>query len=138
MVAKLLLQNTIFVVAFGAPGLIDNPARLQSAGVNLAAEAVAGDRSWLVRVDAHGDYPDNYASTLIAEALRTGATSVVVSMDTKGEGGFQRAVAIAQNSRLGTGGSAPRPPTHGPWGDHRPHPHVDHRPSAAAGGGEPS
>jgi len=114
--------------------LIDNPARLQSAGVNLAAEAVAGDRSWLVRVDAHGDYPDNYASTLIAEALRTGATSVVVSMDTKGEGGFQRAVAIAQNSRLGTGGSAHRAATQGQWVDHGHHALFDLAAFEAAGG----
>ena len=32
--------------------LLDNPARLQSAGLNLAVSAMAGDRTWLVGVDA--------------------------------------------------------------------------------------
>jgi succinoglycan biosynthesis protein ExoA len=78
-------------------------------------------RSWLVRVDAHADYPRNYASTLIAEARRTGAASVVVAMDTKGEAGFQRAVAAAQNSVLGAGGSAHRSEGHSGWVDHGHH-----------------
>src|SRR5205809_956528 len=56
--------------------LVANPDRLQSAGVNLAARLMADDRPWLVRVDAHADYPKNYASTLIAEARRVGAHSV--------------------------------------------------------------
>ncbi|HVI33300.1 glycosyltransferase family 2 protein [Phenylobacterium sp.] len=101
--------------------LLANPARLQSAGMNLAARVMGGDRPWLVRVDAHADYPKNYASTLIAEARRTGADSVVVSMDTRGEGFFQRAVAVAQNSVLGTGGSAHRLASEGQWVDHGHH-----------------
>lgn len=101
--------------------LMDNPAKLQSAGLNLAVRAMAGDRPWVVRVDAHADYPPNYASSLIAEAMRTGASSVVVSMDTLGEPGFQRAVAIAQNSVLGTGGSAHRLASEGQWVDHGHH-----------------
>jgi len=101
--------------------LIANPGRLQSAGVNLAARMLTGDRPWLIRVDAHADYPKNYCSELIAEARRTGAHSVVVSMDTRGEAGFQRAVAAAQNSVLGTGGSAHRLATQGKWVDHGHH-----------------
>ncbi|MCR5880884.1 glycosyltransferase family 2 protein [Phenylobacterium sp. J367] len=101
--------------------LMPNPGKLQSAGMNLAAAAMAGDRPWLVRVDAHADYPPNYASTLIAEARRTGADSVVVSMDTRGEAPFQQAVAVAQNSVLGTGGSAHRLATEGHWVDHGHH-----------------
>ena len=114
--------------------LIDNPGRLQSAGLNLAASAIAGDRPWLVRVDAHADYPKNYASSLIEEALRTGATSVVVSMDTVGETAFQRAVAAAQNSRLGTGGSAHRLASEGQWVDHGHHALVDLAAFEAVGG----
>lgn len=101
--------------------LIDNPGRVQSAGVNLAAATIAGDRPWLVRVDAHADYPKNYTSQLIGEALRTGATAVVVSMETVGKRGFQRAVAAAQNSLLGAGGSAHRRPGPGRWVDHGHH-----------------
>jgi succinoglycan biosynthesis protein ExoA len=101
--------------------LLHNPGRLQSAGLNLAVRTLGMDRAWIVRVDAHADYPENYASTLIEEAMKTGATSVVVSMDTVGEGWFQRAVATAQNSVLGTGGSAHRLATEGQWVDHGHH-----------------
>jgi len=114
--------------------LIDNPGRLQSAALNLAASAVAGDRPWLVRVDAHADYPRNYASSLIAEALRTGAASVVVSMDTVGERAFQRAAAAAQNSRLGAGGSAHRQASQGRWVDHGHHALFDLAAFEAIGG----
>jgi succinoglycan biosynthesis protein ExoA len=101
--------------------LLDNPARLQSAGLNRAVAAMAGDRPWLVRVDAHSEYPKNYASCLIDEALRTNASSVVVSVNTVGETVFQRAVAAAQNSRLGTGGSLHRKGGGRRWVDHGHH-----------------
>jgi succinoglycan biosynthesis protein ExoA len=101
--------------------LMANPGRLQSAGVNLAARLMGEGRPWLVRVDAHADYPARYASSLIAEAKATGAASVVVAMDTRGEGAFQRAVAAAQNSRLGTGGAAHRVGGPGGWVDHGHH-----------------
>jgi len=100
--------------------LIANPGRLQSAGLNIAA-AVGGDRAWLVRVDAHADYPKNYASTLIDEAIRMQASSVVVSMLTLGVTPFQRGAAAAQNSRLGAGGSPHRRSGAGRWVDHGHH-----------------
>lgn len=101
--------------------LVENPKRLQSAGVNLAARLMGEGRPWLIRVDAHADYPDDYISTLIEEARRTGAHSVVVAMETRGESLFQRAVAAAQNSRLGTGGAAHRVGAAGGWVDHGHH-----------------
>lgn len=101
--------------------LLDNPDRLQSAGVNLAARVMGEDRPWLVRIDAHADYPPDYVSTLIEEARRTGAHSVVVAMDTRGETLFQRAAAAAQNSRLGTGGAAHRLGAQAGWVDHGHH-----------------
>jgi succinoglycan biosynthesis protein ExoA len=101
--------------------LLANPGRLQSAGVNLGARLLGEGRRWLARIDAHADYPKNYVSTLIAEARRTGAHSVVVAMETVGEGAFQRAVAAAQNSRLGTGGAAHRVGAAGGWVDHGHH-----------------
>lgn len=100
--------------------LLLNPGRLQSAGVNLAAR-MAEDRPWLVRIDAHADYPKAYVSTLIEEARRTSAHAVVVAMETHGEGGFQRAVAAAQNTRLGTGGAAHRIGADAGWVDHGHH-----------------
>jgi succinoglycan biosynthesis protein ExoA len=88
--------------------LLNNPRRLQSAGVNLTARMFGETCPWLIRADAHADYPDNYVSNLIAEAERTDASSVVVAMRTMATGCFQQAAATAQNSLLGTGGSAHR------------------------------
>ncbi len=101
--------------------LIDNPDRLQSAGLNLATRLLTEDRPWLVRVDAHAEYPKHYVSTLVAEARRTGATSVVVGMETRGFGGFQSAAAAAQNSVLGAGGSPHRNGAPAGWVDHGHH-----------------
>ena len=114
--------------------LIHNPGRLQSVGLNLASAAASDGRRWLVRVDAHADYPDNYASTLIAEARRTGATAVVVSMDTVGKAPFQRAVAAAQNSLLGAGGSPHRRSSEARWVDHGHHALIDLAAFEAVGG----
>ncbi|HEX2801679.1 MAG TPA: glycosyltransferase family 2 protein [Phenylobacterium sp.] len=101
--------------------LLTNPKRLQSAGINLAARSAGAGATWMVRVDAHADYPQNYVSSLIDEAHRTGATSVVVSMETRGKAGFQRAAAAAQNSVLGAGGSAHRSRGRKGWVDHGHH-----------------
>jgi succinoglycan biosynthesis protein ExoA len=101
--------------------LMDNPRRLQAAGVNRAAAVHGGDCAWLLRVDAHAEYPADYGSSLLDEAARTGADAVVVSMVTRGGGFFQRAAAAAQNSLLGAGGSPHRKPGPGRWVDHGHH-----------------
>jgi succinoglycan biosynthesis protein ExoA len=88
--------------------LHDNPGRLQSVAVNLAARLAPPDVTVLVRADAHAGYPPHFVATCV-EALRTqNATSVVVPMRTVGVGGMQRAIAAVQNSRMGNGGSAHR------------------------------
>ncbi len=101
--------------------LLPNPRRLQSAAVNLAARTFGQGRRWLVRIDAHCGYPAGYARGLVAAAERTGAASVVAPMVTRGEACFQRACATAQNSRLGTGGSAHRHVGEGRFVDHGHH-----------------
>ena len=88
--------------------LVHNPKRVQSAGVNLAVRNFGSGRKWLIRMDAHAEYPKGYIRTLVAEAKRMRAEEVVVSMASAGAGFFQRAVATAQNSILGTGNSAHR------------------------------
>lgn len=98
-----------------------NKARLQSAAVNLAVDLLGDGVEYLIRIDAHGDYPDDYCDRLIEEAKATGADSVVVSMQTRGSGIVQRAVAAVQNSRLGTGGSKHRLGAEGQWIDHGHH-----------------
>jgi succinoglycan biosynthesis protein ExoA len=105
------------------PGLtlMDNPARIQSAGVNRAVATYAGGCDWLLRVDAHCDYPGGYAQGLLAAAEAHEATSVVVPMMTVGKACFQRAVAAAQNSVIGTGGSPHRHVGEGRFVDHGHH-----------------
>lgn len=101
--------------------LLENPRRLQSSAVNLAAARYGRGRRFMVRVDAHAGYPKAYVSRLVREARRTGAASVVVAMDTVGLGGFQSAAAAAQNSLLGVGGAAHRMGARPGWVDHGHH-----------------
>ena len=88
--------------------LAHNPKRLQSAAMNMAARIASPQATVLLRADAHAAYPDDFVATCVHALLRTGVESVVVPMLTTGEHGFQRAVAAAQNSLLGNGGSAHR------------------------------
>ncbi|MDQ0995399.1 succinoglycan biosynthesis protein ExoA [Phyllobacterium ifriqiyense] len=101
--------------------LMHNRKRVQSAGINLAV-ATYGDRyDYIIRVDAHGHYPDGYCATLLDEIEKTGADSVVVAMATVGTGVFQKATAMAQNSKLGNGGAKHRVGASGHWTDHGHH-----------------
>lgn len=105
--------------------LLDNPARLQSAGINRAVAVHSDGARWLVRMDAHCDYPSGYVRDLVETAERTGSTSVVVPMVSRGETCFQIAAATAQNSKLGTGGSPHRHLGAGAWVDHGHHALMD-------------
>ncbi|WP_337267688.1 glycosyltransferase family 2 protein [Oryzifoliimicrobium ureilyticus] len=101
--------------------LLDNPRRLQSAAINLAVATFGRDYEYFIRIDAHGDYPEDYCRQLVEEARRTGADSVVVAMETVGYGLFQKATAFAQNSKLGNGGSKHREGAEGHWAEHGHH-----------------
>jgi succinoglycan biosynthesis protein ExoA len=101
--------------------LLHNKRRIQSAAINLAVDTFGEGADYLIRIDAHGGYPDDYCDRLVEEALATGADSVVVSMLTSGSGTVQKAAAAAQNSKLGTGGSKHRHLSGGEWIDHGHH-----------------
>lgn len=101
--------------------LLDNPKRIQSAAVNLAVATLGQGFDYLIRIDAHGEYPENYCDKLVEEAEAMGADSVVVSMVTEGKGVVQAATAAVQNSKLGTGGSHHRHIDKGRWVDHGHH-----------------
>ena len=73
--------------------LIHNPKRVQSAV--------------FVRADAHMTYALDFTKRCV-EALRENAGTIVVYMQTVGRSCFQRAVAAAQNSKMGNGGAAHR------------------------------
>ena len=114
--------------------VVSNPKRIQSAGVNLAARSLGDNMRWLVRIDAHADYPKGYIATLIEEARRTGAASIVVSMTSRGDACFQRAAAVAQNSVLGAGGAAHRRNGKAEFVDHGHHALFDLKRFLAIGG----
>ncbi len=101
--------------------LLLNEKRLQSAGINMAARQYGDQFQYMVRIDAHAGYPDTYVSRLLKAARDSGAQSVVVPMTTQGTACFQIAVAAAQNSKLGTGGSAHRHAGQSLWVDHGHH-----------------
>ncbi|PBC22648.1 MULTISPECIES: glycosyltransferase family 2 protein [unclassified Mesorhizobium] len=101
--------------------LLHNRRRIQSAAINLAVGTFGEGAEYLIRIDAHGGYPDDYCDRLLEEALATSADSVVVSMLTSGSGAVQKSVAAAQNSKLGTGGSKHRHLSAGEWVDHGHH-----------------
>lgn len=101
--------------------VLHNPKRLQAAAINLAVAQFGDDCEYLIRIDAHGDYPADYCQVLLAEAHRQQADSVVTGMKTVGSGLFQKATAVAQNSKLGNGGSKHRDGGGGVWVDHGHH-----------------
>lgn len=114
--------------------LLDNPDRIQSAGINRAVAAYGGQYRWLLRIDAHCLYPDGYSEKLLEAALRKRASAVVVPMVTVGKGGLQLAVAAAQNSILGTGGSPHRHLVGGRFVEHGHHALMDLNLFRAVGG----
>jgi glycosyltransferase involved in cell wall biosynthesis len=114
--------------------LMDNPKRIQSAGVNRAVEMYGGDFDFLIRVDAHARYPTRFCERLFNVQARTRADSVVVSMHTVGRGCFQCAVASAQNSILGNGGALHRNVALEGWVDHGHHALITIKAFKAVGG----
>ncbi|CAN7527432.1 glycosyltransferase family 2 protein [Pararhizobium sp. LjRoot235] len=101
--------------------LLDNPKKIQSAAVNLAVATLGANYDYMIRIDAHGEYPVDYCQRLMEDAIATGADSVVVAMKTVGISTFQKATAFAQNSKLGNGGSKHRTGAAGHWADHGHH-----------------
>ena len=101
--------------------LIENPKRIQAAAMNLAARTANPRATVLVRADAHALYPPRYVANCLEAMSRQNATSVVVPMITVGKTCRQRAIAAAQNSRLGNGGSPHRRLTVSQFIDHAHH-----------------
>jgi len=114
--------------------VLHNTRRIQSSGVNRAVEAFGDLARFIVRVDAHADYPEGFCAKLLAAQEKTGAASVVISMIARGAACFQTAAAIAQNSRLGNGGSAHRMAAEGRFVEHGHHAMMDVTAFRAVGG----
>jgi succinoglycan biosynthesis protein ExoA len=119
------IDGTLDIVraAFGdRVEIINNPERLQTHAVNLAAQ-IAADRGarFLLRADLHALYPKRFLSLLLDTAGQHGAQSVVVPMKTMGGNAVQNAAALVFGSWLGNGGSPHRTSAVGGWVEHGHH-----------------
>jgi glycosyltransferase involved in cell wall biosynthesis len=83
--------------------VIDNPARLQAAGLGLLVKQATGDI--LVRMDVHCEYATDYVRTCVETLERTGADNVGGAQRAKARTPFQRALCAALESPLGVGGA---------------------------------
>jgi len=87
----------------GRVRVLDNPKRIQAAGMNEIIKASRGDV--LVRFDAHAEYASDYVRKCIEVLERTGADNVGGGAKTRYRNWMQRAVCAALDSPLGVGGS---------------------------------
>ena len=87
---------------------IDNPKKLQSAGLNAAIRVARGDV--IVRLDAHCEYAPDYIRQSVTALRETGAWNAGGSQRGKPQNTFQKAICAALRSRLGVGGAAYRHP----------------------------
>jgi glycosyltransferase involved in cell wall biosynthesis len=88
--------------------VIDNPQRIQSAGLNLAIRAARG--RIIARMDVHADYAPKYIEKCVELLERTGADNVGGAARPRATSPTQRAVCAALASPLGFGGAAFRNP----------------------------
>ena len=82
---------------------VPNPAGVTPAGLNAAIGATSGDV--IVRVDGHAELSAGYIRRAVETMRRTGAVNVGGVQVARGETAFERAVAAAMTSWMGTGGS---------------------------------
>jgi glycosyltransferase involved in cell wall biosynthesis len=83
--------------------VIDNPARLQAAGLGLLVKQATGDI--FVRMDVHCEYAPDYVRRCVETLERTGADNVGGAQRAKARTVFQRALCAALTSPLGVGGA---------------------------------
>ena len=88
--------------------LVDNPARLQAAGLGQMVKQATGDV--IVRMDVHCEYAPDYVRKCVEVLERTGADNVGGSQRARARTAFQRALCAALGSPLGVGGARYRSP----------------------------
>jgi succinoglycan biosynthesis protein ExoA len=90
--------------------LIDNPGRLQAAGLNRAIQASRGDV--IARQDGHAEWRPGHLRRSVELLLSSGADNVGGRQDAVGDGAPGRAIAHAMGSPFGVGGARFRYSTH--------------------------
>ena len=83
--------------------VIDNPERIQAAGMNAILREGRGDV--IVRMDVHCDYAKDYVTKCVEILERTGADNVGGALRARAKTPFQRALCAALGSPLGVGGA---------------------------------
>jgi len=83
--------------------MIDNPERLQAAGLNRIIREARGDV--IVRMDVHCEYAPSYVRRCVETLDRTGADNVGGAQRARARTFFQRALCAALDSPLGVGGA---------------------------------
>jgi glycosyltransferase involved in cell wall biosynthesis len=83
--------------------VIDNPDRIQAAGMNEILRVARGDV--IVRMDVHCDYARDYVRKCVEVLERTGADNVGGAARARAKTMFQRALCAALGSPLGVGGA---------------------------------
>jgi succinoglycan biosynthesis protein ExoA len=87
----------------GSLRVIDNPKRIQAAGMNAMIAEARGDV--VVRMDVHARYAPDYVRSCVEVLEETGADNVGGAQRAKPETWFQRAVCAALDSPLAVGGA---------------------------------
>lgn len=83
--------------------LVDNPHRIQAAGMNEVLAVARG--AVIIRMDVHCEYAPDYVRKCVEVLERTGADNVGGAQRARAVTLFQRALCAALNSPLGVGGS---------------------------------
>lgn len=83
--------------------MIDNPERLQAAGLNRIIREARGEV--IVRMDVHCEYAPTYVRACVETLERTGADNVGGAQRARAKTAFQRALCAALTSPLGVGGA---------------------------------
>lgn len=95
--------------------LIPNPARLQADAFNIGIAEARG--RYLIRMDAHTLYADDYVAECVRLLEETGAANVGGVQRATGETLLTRAIAAAVSSRFAAGDAAYRNATEPAWTD---------------------
>lgn len=95
--------------------VIDNPERIQAAGMNAILREARGEV--IVRMDVHCDYAKDYVSKCVEVLDRTGADNVGGAARARAKTFFQRALCAALSSPLGVGGAKYRSEDSEGWVD---------------------
>jgi succinoglycan biosynthesis protein ExoA len=114
--------------------MASNGAKIQSAAINRGAHIARPRSDIIIRADCHAEYPSGFVHRLASELRKRRAASVVVPMRTVGKSFIQRAIAAAQNSRLGNGGSPHRLASASRYVEHGHHAAFDRRVFLTVGG----